>query len=103
MPLAKIFNDVEGAPVKIGQRVVITNIVDETTLGYIEQGDADCIEDAVVDYFLNKEATVIYLDYDGGCGQVYPSEPMIGLLIDGDAQEHAFWPEELMIKSEEAA
>lgn len=103
MPLAKITKDVEGAPFKIGQRVTIMKIIDGSTLEYIGIGDADSIEDAVEEYFLDKDATVIYLAYEGCCGQVYPQDPMIGLLIDGDEQEHAFWAEELIIKVEEAA
>ena len=65
--------------------------------------DEDSIEDAIEKHFLNKDATVIYLNYDGDCGQIYPHEPMIGLRLDGDSEEHAFWIEELNVKSEEVA
>ena len=38
--------------------------------------------------------TVEYLEYDCGCGQSYPGDPMIGVrLEDGTLEE--FWAEEL--------
>ncbi|MGH2568290.1 MAG: hypothetical protein ACRDGA_08125 [Bacteroidota bacterium] len=72
-----IIKDVPGAPFRIGQRVRVISIVDET-------GD---------ERFLGKEGTVAYLEYDCGCGQTFPEDPMIGVrfLIDTES----FWKEEL--------
>lgn len=93
----KIFENVDGSPIKIGQCVEIKKLVDPETLSYIGVGDHDCIDDAV-DEIIGQKGVVVYLEYDGGCGQVFPQEPMIGVKLDS-GDEHAFWFEELTLST----
>ena len=73
-----IYADVKGAPFFIGQRVTVHRLVDET----------------VNKSFLLRSGIVHYFDYDCGCGQSYPEDPMIGVHFpNGDIEE--FWREEL--------
>ena len=73
---------VEGAPFRPGQPVRVSSISDETAHRT----------------FLGKSGRVAYLDYDCGCGQSYPYDPMIGVIFaDGTAEE--FWREELASRS----
>ena len=44
--------------------------------------------------FLGKSGTVIYFDYDCGCGQSYPDDPMIGVKF-ADEEIEEFWKEEI--------
>ena len=64
---------IEGAPFQVGNlvRVVVHN-----------------------DPFIGLEGTVLYLDYDCGCGQRYPEDPLLGVLFTDGTQEE-FWSEEL--------
>jgi len=63
---------------KINQIAKVTQLSDET-------GDKN---------FLGKSGVVMYFDYDCGCGQSYPDDPMIGIKFpDGEIEE--FWKEEL--------
>jgi len=39
--------------------------------------------------------TVEYLEYECGCGQTYPMDPMIGVLLDS-GQHEEFWKEEFV-------
>ncbi len=45
--------------------------------------------------FSGQEGIVKYLDYDCGCGQTYPNDPMIGVEFTGGEKEE-YWKEELM-------
>jgi hypothetical protein len=72
-----LYEDVVGAPFRIGQSVNVIAITDET-------GD---------EQFLGKEGRVIYFEYDCGCGQTFPEDPMIGVLLGNRTEE--FWKEEL--------
>jgi hypothetical protein len=72
-----LYEDVVGAPFRIGQSVRVISVTDET-------GD---------EQFLGKEGIVIYFEYDCGCGQTFPEDPMIGVLLGKRAEE--FWKEEL--------
>ena len=38
---------------------------------------------------------VEYLDYSCGCGQMYPTDPMIGLVLENGEREE-FWREEIV-------
>ena len=78
MTTRPIYYNVDGAPVRIGQRVIIAGPGDETF-------DAQ---------FIGLHGTVEYLEYDCGCGQTYPMDPMIGVLLDS-GQHEEFWKEEL--------
>lgn len=44
--------------------------------------------------FIGRAGVVDHLDYDCGCGQTYPDDPMIGVTFDDGAAEE-FWSEEL--------
>lgn len=47
-----------------------------------------------VSSFIGRLGLVKYLEYDCGCGQTYPIDPMIGVKFsDGTSEE--FWSEEL--------
>jgi len=78
VPNRAIHADVDGAPFSIGQSVVVCGLADDT---------ADR-------KFLRKGGIVAYLDYDCGCGQTYPKDPMIGVLFRNGRVEE-FWREEL--------
>ena len=72
--------DIDGAPYKIGDKVKVLNNpnMDET---FDKQ-------------FLNKIGKVIFFEYECGCAQTFPSDPMIGVKFsDGEISE--FWKEEL--------
>lgn len=73
-----IYQPIEGSPYQPNEKVVVLDSEDETfDLQY-----------------LHKVGTVIYLEYECGCGQTYPHDPMIGVLFsNGNTAE--FWKEEL--------
>jgi hypothetical protein len=72
-----IYHDVEGAPFRIGDRVKVILLADDT---------ADPV-------FLGRMGRVFYFEYTCGCGQTYPHDPMIGVKFRGKFEE--FWKEEL--------
>lgn len=78
-----LYEDVEGAPVKIGQIVMVLEQSDEE--GYPE--------------LVGEIGIVHHLEYECGCGQEYPHSPMIGVKFDGDEEAKEFWPEELEIQT----
>ncbi|MGE4513187.1 MAG: hypothetical protein AB7E26_05135 [Chryseobacterium sp.] len=45
--------------------------------------------------FSGQEGTVKYFNYDCGCGQTYPNDPMIGVEFSGGKKEE-YWKEELI-------
>lgn len=48
--------------------------------------------------FFNAICEVIYFEYECGCGQTFPEDPMIGIKSsDGEIDE--FWKEELELIS----
>jgi hypothetical protein len=73
------FTDIAGAPFKIGERVRVVAGIDET----FEEG------------FLGRLGTIEYFEYDCGCGQTFPSDPMIGVRFSNCIEE--FWTEELQV------
>lgn len=49
-----------------------------------------------VSEFIGLRGVVEYLEYECGCGQHYPEDPMVGILFhDGRRQE--FWREEVAL------
>lgn len=44
--------------------------------------------------YLDKTGKVVYLEYDCGCGQTFPTDPMIGVEFT-DLPPFEFWQEEL--------
>lgn len=72
--------DVEGAPFRIGQKVRI-----------LQNPNNDNTFDTT---FANKVGEVWCFEYECGCGQTFPDDPMIAVrLKDGKSDE--FWKEEL--------
>jgi hypothetical protein len=73
-----IHHDVGGAPFRIGERVHILSSKDET-----------------LDHrFVGRIGSVKYLEYECGCGQTYPHDPMIGVEFR-DRKTEEFWKDEL--------
>jgi hypothetical protein len=74
-----IYHDVKGAPFRIGERVrVFSGGPDET----------------FNPRFTGRVGSVKYLEYECGCGQSYPYDPMIGVEFRARETEE-FWTEEL--------
>lgn len=73
--------DVDGAPYLIGARVQVVKGTDET------------FDKA----FLKRVGYVTYFNYNCGCGQTYPHDPMIGVEFPNGVTEE-FWREELKLK-----
>jgi len=78
MSARPIYHDVDGAPVKIGTRVIVSACVDWT------------LDPRLV----GAQGTVRYLEYSCGCGQSYPTDPMIGVELDSGRREE-LWQEEI--------
>ncbi len=72
-----IYEPVPGAPYQPRDIVVVVAVVDSTA-------DPEHI---------GKSGRVVHLEYECGCGQTYPDDPMIGVDL-GDVIEE-FWREEL--------
>jgi hypothetical protein len=73
---------VEGSPYQPGQSVLVVQAV-----------DVDIYD---VGEFVGRTGVVEHLEYECGCGQHYPGDPMVGVrFADGDLQE--FWREELSL------
>lgn len=74
--------DIDGAPYKIGQKVKVLNNpnMDETF-------DIQLI---------NKIGEVIFFEYDCGCGQTFPTDPMIGVKFNNGKIDE-FWKEEMQL------
>jgi hypothetical protein len=84
--IPRLYN-IEGAPFSIGETVIIDNLVDIETLEYRDEPE----------HLIGQQGNVAHYDYDCGCGQIFPDQPMIGVtLADGTIEE--FWPEELISK-----
>ena len=73
-----IQRDIRGAPFKIGDCVRVMSGTDET----------------FDPRFVGRVGTVHYFEYECGCGQSYPDDPMIGVQFRGGEGEE-FWKEEL--------
>ena len=74
--------DIDGAPFKIGDAVVILdNPNKDETFNYGLSG---------------KHGVVEHFEYDCGCGQRFPNDPMIGVRFENKAIEE-FWKDELQL------
>jgi hypothetical protein len=51
-------------------------------------------DDGSVPEYIGGVGVVLYLEYDCGCGQTFPCDPMIGVRLD-DGREYEFWRDEL--------
>lgn len=73
MPLYK---NVDGAPFKIGDKIkVLNNPNNDETFNKL---------------FISKSGLVIYYDYECGCGQNFPDDPMIGVRFENGIVEE-YW------------
>ena len=81
-PRTPIYEDAPGAPVKIGQTVLVTGVDDEC-------GNPNCI---------GHQGIVEYLHYGGGTGQIYPTVPLIGVRFSKlNDRLDSFFPSELVV------
>ena len=78
--------NIPDAPFSIGEQVRVTQMVDDTG------------EPA----FIGQVGVIEHYEYDCGCGQVFPSSPMIGVRFPEDKPDdplEEFWKEELVLDS----
>jgi len=80
LPSLKRFHDIDGAPLRIGQQVRVL--------------DNPSQDDSFEASFSHQSGHVLYFEYDSGCGQTYPFDPMIGICF-ADKGTEQFWKEEL--------
>lgn len=71
---------IEGAPFQVHDRVRVVDAIDRELYD--------------VSRFVGRVGRVVHLDYDCGCGQSNPGDPMIGVKFRGGVVEE-FWREEL--------
>ena len=74
--------DIKGAPFKIGDMVQILNNPNE--------------DETFNKQLSGKLGLVEYFEYDCGCGQIFPGDPMTGVrFLNGKSEE--FWKEEIKL------
>jgi hypothetical protein len=74
------YHDIDGAPFRIGDCVqILCNPNNDETFD---------------ETFSQHMGEVAYFEYDCGCGQTYPDDPMIGVKF-ANARFGEFWKEEL--------
>ena len=75
-------HNIKNAPFKIGNKVQVLNnpLNDET----FEKK------------YSHKMGWIVYFEYDCGCGQSFPEDPMIGVRFSNNKVEE-FWKEELKL------
>lgn len=74
---------VKGSPFQPGDIVRVIDAIDK--------------ESTDVSKFIGRFGKVVYLEYNCGCGQTFPNDPMIGVKFKNRKQE--FWKEELKLIS----
>jgi hypothetical protein len=74
---------VRGAPIQVGTPIIVGLSLDETF-------DRS---------FVGREGVVVHLNYEGGTGQTFPGDPLIGVRFS-DNREDDFWREELLLTTE---
>ena len=77
MPLYK---DVDSAPFHIGDRVKVLNNPNN--------------DETFDEKFVFKSGVIDYFEYECGCGQYFPEDPMIGVRFKNGTIEE-FWKEEI--------
>lgn len=75
-----IRQDIHGAPFRIGNSVRVVRIVDGTESRR----------------HIRRVGRVEYFEYECGCGQSFPRDPMIGVRF-ADGRLYEFWKDELQI------
>jgi len=81
--------DIDGAPYKIGQKVTVTGGPHATSFVY---------DETLPVHLLGQVGVVKYFNYDCGCGQSFPDDPMIGIQFAGGLVEE-FWKEEVEVNA----
>jgi len=71
---------VDGSPYQPGDRVRVVQTIDPEVVD--------------LSAYVGRTGQVEHLEYDCGCGQSYPADPMIGVRFD-DGNLIEFWHEEL--------
>jgi len=80
VPKDHVTTDVPGAPFRIRDKVRVVRGTDET----------------FDRRFLRRVGIIEHFEYSCGCGQTYPSDPMIGVQFrSGEVEE--FWQKELKL------
>jgi len=75
-------HDIDGVPFRIGQLVkVLENPSNDETF------DLE---------FASKVGTIRFFEYESGCGQTFPNDPMICVELT-DGKRDGFWKEELTL------
>jgi len=74
--------NINGAPYFIGSPVIVLN-------------NPNCDESFNSD-FIGMKGHVVFYEYDCGCGQTFPNDPMIGVLFS-NKKIGEFWKEEIML------
>ena len=77
-----IYIDINGAPCKILNKVVILNNPN--------------MDKTFNEAYVSEIGEVVYFEYECGCGQSYPNDPMIGIKFANEKIEE-YWIEELKI------
>lgn len=92
MAARPIREHVEGAPFQPTEKVIVFCAIDRDIANEGEYGSEGSDTDAA--RYVGSCGVVEYLEYECGCGQSFPADPMVGVhLLSGVRME--FWPEEL--------
>jgi hypothetical protein len=91
--IAPRFEIIEGTPFELGQRIEIADLTDPHTLGQLTAGD-EGFED--VWDVLGHKGVLEYYEYNCGCGQIFPDQPMMGVKLD-NGMRCEFWAEEMKV------
>ncbi|ODS32957.1 MAG: hypothetical protein SCARUB_01896 [Candidatus Scalindua rubra] len=76
------FKNIKGAPFKISDKVLVL--------------DNPNNDNSFNNEFVGKKGHVFYFEYDCGCGQTFPSDPLIGVkFINKKVGE--YWKEEIQL------
>jgi len=73
------YEDIDGAPFKLNQRVVVSDVE----------------EDLDYEKYIGKKGRIIYFEYDCGSGQSFPGDPMMGVELEGTNIVEEFWKNEI--------
>lgn len=74
--------NLKNLPFEIGDRVMVMDNPNSDETFNIE--------------FALKSGIIVYFDYECGCGQSFPEDPMIGVKFEKNILEE-FWKEELLL------
>lgn len=96
--------DIEGAPFSIHAEVTVQDLTDPHTLYYLLEDKKldicrDEFHDRLHEELIGSTGHLVHYDYDCGCGQMFPEQPMIGVKINSGmfkGETIEFWREELV-------